>query len=112
MTAYAIGDIHGCYEHLMRLLDKLRFDDKQDCLWLTGDLVNRGPDALAVLRFISSLEMAPIVCLGNHDLHFLAVYSGAQNIHPKHDAFEALLNAPDIDDLAQWLCQQRLAYFD
>lgn len=109
---YIIGDLHGCYLPLMHLLEKIKFNECQDRLWFCGDFVNRGPDALAVLRFVSSLKNQPKVVLGNHDLHFLAVYYGIKKRHPKFDSLDTLLNAPDIDTLAHWLTQQKLAIYD
>lgn len=109
---YAIGDIHGCYDQLMQLLDHIQFDDTNDRLWFSGDFVNRGPDALAVLRFVSSLKTKPMVVLGNHDIHFLAVFYGVQKVHPKFDNFDDLFKAFDIGELAEWLAQQRLAIYD
>jgi bis(5'-nucleosyl)-tetraphosphatase (symmetrical) len=109
---YAIGDVHGCYSSLMSLLDKLNFNDRTDRLWFTGDFVNRGADALSVLRFISSLSCKPNVVLGNHDLHFLAVYFGAQQAHPRFDLFDDLLNATDIEALVLWLLKQKLAIYE
>ena len=109
MALYAIGDVQGCYDELRCLLDKIRFDPQQDHLWFTGDLVNRGPKSLDTLRFIRGLGAAASTVLGNHDLHFLAVASGAEK--PKHkDTFGALLAAPDRDDLVYWLRQQPLLH--
>lgn len=109
---YVIGDLHGCYEALQLLLKKINFDEFKDRLWFCGDFVNRGPDALSVLRFVSSLKVKPCVVLGNHDLHFLAVYFGVKKSHSKYDAFDKLLSAPDIEFLVQWLLSQNLAVVD
>ncbi len=110
MAVYAIGDIQGCYDPLRALLDRLRFDPAADTLWLTGDLVNRGPHSLDVLRLVKSLPQA-ITVLGNHDLHLLAVASG-QAPSKKHDTFDAILNAPDRDELLNWLRQRPLLHHD
>ena len=101
MALYAIGDVQGCFDALRALLDKLRYDPAVDTLWFTGDLVNRGPQSLEVLRLVSSLPNAQTV-LGNHDLHLLAVASGHAS-QKKNDTFADILAAPDRDTLLAWL---------
>ena len=71
MAEYAIGDIQGCYNALQLLLNKIQFNERSDRLWLVGDLINRGPQSLEVLKFLYTLPIAPRISLGNHDLHFL-----------------------------------------
>lgn len=108
MARYAIGDIQGCYDALLRLLKRLRFDEKKDRLLFTGDLVNRGPQSLQVLRFVKALGDSAVTVLGNHDLHLLAAaHSG--KFSPK-DTLEEIMRAPDRDPLLDWLRHQPLAY--
>lgn len=102
MAIYAVGDIQGCYDPLRRLLDKAAFDPMRDVLWSVGDLVNRGPQSLETLRFLKGLGASFAGVLGNHDLHFLAAWSGAQT-QGKFQTLQALLHSPDRDELAQWL---------
>ena len=109
MPTYAIGDLQGCHDSLLRLLDAIRFDPAADRLWFVGDLVNRGPDSLGVLRFIRSLGDAAICVLGNHDLHLLALAEGYGRAH-KGDTLDAVLAAPDRDELLAWLRGRRLAW--
>ncbi|MHB1402262.1 MAG: symmetrical bis(5'-nucleosyl)-tetraphosphatase [Thiobacillus sp.] len=109
MPTYAIGDLQGCQTSLLRLLDELKFDPAADRLWLVGDLVNRGPDSLALLRFVKSLGNAAISVLGNHDLHLLALAEGFGRVH-KGDTLDDILNAPDRDELLAWLRRQKLAW--
>jgi bis(5'-nucleosyl)-tetraphosphatase (symmetrical) len=109
MPTYAIGDLQGCQASLLRLLDQLKFDPAADRLWFVGDLVNRGPDSLAALRFVKSLGHAAISVLGNHDLHLLALAEGFGRRH-KGDTLDAILNAPDRDELLAWLRRQKLAW--
>lgn len=111
MSTYAIGDIQGCYEPLQQLLELIHFNESTDTLWFTGDLVNRGPNSLSVLRFIKQLKGSHRIVLGNHDLHFLAVAHGA---HPgwEEDTFQDILQAPDRDELIAWLLQQPLLQHD
>lgn len=110
MAVYAIGDVQGCFESLRSLLDKINYDPGTDRLWFVGDLVNRGPASLPVLRLVKSLPNA-ITVLGNHDLHLLAVASGQAPLK-KHDTFNDVLSAPDRDDLLDWLRTCPLLQFD
>jgi bis(5'-nucleosyl)-tetraphosphatase (symmetrical) len=109
MATYAVGDIQGCGVELRQLLEQMRFDPAQDKLWLVGDLVNRGPDSLQVLRFIKSLGDSAITVLGNHDLHLLAVAEGAAELHHT-DTLDEVLNAHDREELLAWLRSQRLLH--
>ncbi|MGE3919531.1 MAG: symmetrical bis(5'-nucleosyl)-tetraphosphatase [Gammaproteobacteria bacterium] len=111
MSIYAIGDIQGCYEPLQRLLKLVKFNPNEDYLWLTGDLVNRGPNSFQVLRFLYEIRNRVTMVLGNHDLHFLAVASGT--IQPgKHDTLDAILKADDCETLTNWLRKQPLLVHD
>ncbi|HED14765.1 MAG TPA: symmetrical bis(5'-nucleosyl)-tetraphosphatase [Gammaproteobacteria bacterium] len=110
MTIYAIGDVQGCYTALSKLLDKLA-PTTQDQLWFVGDLVNRGPQSLQVLRLLRSLGKQVITVLGNHDIHLLCVARGARPASNK-DTLDALLLAPDRDQLLDWLSHKPLFYFD
>ncbi len=111
MATYAIGDIQGCLEPLQCLLKKIAFDPAKDKLWLAGDLINRGPDTLATLRFLYNLRDSITIVLGNHDLHFIAVYYGLRK-KGKSDTLDQLLIAPDRLDLVYWLRQQKLVHHD
>ena len=102
MSHYVIGDIQGCYAEFRELLDIVAFDPARDRLWLVGDLVNRGPDSLSVLRAVKSLGPAASTVLGNHDLHLLIVAAGYRKSH-RHDTVADVLNAPDRDELLDWL---------
>lgn len=110
MAVYAIGDVQGCFDPLRALLDKIHYDPGVDRLWFTGDLVNRGPHSLAVLRFVKSLPNAMVV-LGNHDLHLLAVASGQAQLK-RRDSFMDVLSAPDRDELLGWLRARPLLHHD
>lgn len=109
MATFAIGDIQGCYREFIELLDLIHFDPKEDKLWLVGDLVNRGPDSLAVLRFVKELKEAVTMVLGNHDLHLLMVAEGFSRLH-RNDTLQGILNASDRDELLYWLRQQKLLH--
>lgn len=102
MATYAIGDIHGCYETLQALLAEIAFDATSDRLWLVGDLINRGPLSLDVLRWARDLGDRATMVLGNHDLHLIGRVLGARK-PKKFDRFDDVLNAPDRDDLIEWL---------
>ena len=108
MAVYWIGDIQGCDAPLGRLLDKVAFSPSRDHLVVLGDLVNRGPDSVGVLRRLMTLQGSVQCLLGNHDLHALAVAYG--HSRPKRlDTLDGLLQAPDRSALIGWLRQQHLA---
>lgn len=112
MADYVIGDIQGCYDPLRRLLEQMQFDPLQDTLWLVGDLVNRGPDSLGVLRFLKQLPSV-IITLGNHDLYALVlIFTDFLKKDPPPDSLKALLQAPDVELLGNWLRQQSLLHYD
>lgn len=111
MAVYAIGDVQGCFDELMALLRATDFSPARDRLWFTGDLVNRGPKSLEVLRYVRSLGERAVTVLGNHDLHLLAV---AHSTTPprRKDTFADVLAAPDRADLLAWLQRQPLLHHD
>lgn len=111
MPTYAIGDIQGCADELHRLLERLRFDPARDRLWFAGDLVNRGPGSLEVLRLVHSLDACSVVVLGNHDLHLLALAEGNVK-HSKKGNLETVLEAPDREPLLRWLRHRPLIHYD
>lgn len=111
MSTYAIGDIQGCAHSLERLLDHIRFDSARDRLWCVGDLVNRGPDSLRVLRYLKQLGPSAQVVLGNHDLFLLAVSEGIVALRPK-DTIQDVLAATDRKELLGWLRRQPLHYHE
>ena len=111
MAIFAIGDVQGCYDQLRRLLERLSFNPDEDRLWFTGDLVNRGPQSLETLRYISALGERAVCVLGNHDLHLLALAAGADR-HKPTDTLDAILTAPDRDDLLHWLRLRPLLHHD
>jgi len=111
MSAYAIGDVQGCYSELQNLLNEINFDERRDELWFAGDLVNKGPKSLQTLRFIKALGVNAKITLGNHDLHLLAV---AKNIQPllKKDTIQEILAADDVEELIDWLKSRPLLITD
>lgn len=111
MAVYAVGDIQGCRSAFEKILAKISFDPCRDQVWLCGDLVNRGPDSLEVLRTVRNLGDSAVTVLGNHDLHFLAVAAGIRR-HRADDTLKALLKAPDVEELVSWLRQRPLVHCD
>ena len=112
MAIYAIGDIQGCYDPFRRLLDDIMFDADKDVLWLTGDLVNRGPKSLKTLRFVRGLGDRAISVLGNHDLHLLALATGATEYSGRFATLRKVLDAPDLAENVDWLRKCPLAHYD
>ena len=109
MATYAIGDIQGCFDALMRLLERIGFERSRDTLWFVGDLVNRGPRSLETLRFVRDLGASAVTVLGNHDLTLLLAAEG-HGKRGKGDTFDDILLAPDRDALLGWLRRQPLCY--
>ncbi len=108
MSLYLIGDLQGCNAPFQRLLEKIDFSPSRDTLYLLGDLVNRGPDSLAVLRGLSALGDAAQCLLGNHDLHLLALWQGVQEPGRK-DTVKAVLQAPEREARRDWLRHRAMA---
>jgi len=102
MATYAIGDVQGCFDELQALLARIAFDARHDRLWFVGDLVNRGPKSLEVLRFVRDLGTCAISVLGNHDLHLVCVFERHEKPR-KGDTFHPVLDAPDARELVDWL---------
>lgn len=105
---YAIGDLQGCYDPLMRLLEKIKFNPQEDTLWCVGDLVNRGSQSLKTLRFLKSLPRIKIV-LGNHDLFLLTLFYGFN--HSSH-TMQDILDAQDCEEIIAWLSKQSFLHHD
>jgi bis(5'-nucleosyl)-tetraphosphatase (symmetrical) len=111
MSLYAIGDIQGCHAEFCQLLDLVGFSPPGDRLWLVGDLVNRGPESLAVLREVKALGDSAATVLGNHDFHLLMVAAGHAKPH-RQDTIAPILEAPDRDELLSWLQHRPLVVDD
>jgi bis(5'-nucleosyl)-tetraphosphatase (symmetrical) len=111
VATYAIGDVQGCHAELCDLLALVGFSARDDRLWLVGDLVNRGPASLAVLREVQALGARAVTVLGNHDLHLLTVAFGHRRAHAG-DTLDDILAAPDRDALIGWLAAQPLVHVD
>lgn len=112
MATYAIGDVQGCYQDLLALTAKINFDPTKDRLWFTGDLVNRGPQSLQVLRFVVQLGDRAVTVLGNHDLHLLALRFGDGIKARARDTLDEVLAADDCDNLLDWLRHRPLLHHD
>ncbi len=110
MSTWAIGDVQGCYDELCELLEEIHFGSS-DQVWFVGDLINRGPKSLEVLRLVKSLGIQAVSVLGNHDLHWLAIHFGGYRAKCG-DTFEALAAAPDVVELSHWLRHLPLVHQD
>lgn len=110
MATYLIGDVQGCFDELQRLLSKIQYNPDRDRLGFVGDLINRGPKSLETLRFIKELD-DPIIVLGNHDLTL--VIMGYNYIkRGKSHCLQEILDAPDKEQLLNWLRQQPLMHYN
>src|SRR6185295_11275335 len=109
MATYAIGDVQGCFDELQALLERVGFNCAHDTLWFVGDLVNRGPKSLQVLRFVKELGERAVTVLGNHDLHLITQHEGFERKR-KDDTFDDILNAPDAKELVDWLRSRPMMY--
>ncbi len=113
MAVYAIGDLQGCFDELLKLLDHVNFDPDVDQIWLAGDLVNRGPKSADVIRFARDLGSERVkVVLGNHDLHLLANAAGVTDHQHRMDTMDSVLQADDREQLVTWLRHQPLFHHD
>ncbi len=111
MSRFAIGDVQGCYEELRELLARIHFSADRDRLWFVGDLVNRGPRSLEVLRFVRALGANAETVLGNHDLHLLALAAGVGRMR-RSDTLDEILEAKDRERLIEWLSERPLAHLE
>jgi bis(5'-nucleosyl)-tetraphosphatase (symmetrical) len=112
LAVYAVGDLQGCHAEFEALLVRLKFDPARDRLWLTGDLVNRGPDSLGVLRTVRALGPCVTTVLGNHDLHLLALAHAPSGAGRREPGLLAVLDAPDAAELLAWLAARPLLHRD
>ena len=111
MATYCIGDLHGCYNEFMKMLDQIKFDDHKDELLLTGDLIGRGPHPLETLNQLMSMQHCVHAVLGNHDLNFLAVCAGIVKAKPK-DNLDPVLNAPNLGEILKFYYALPFLYLD
>ena len=109
MATYCIGDIHGCCDEFLKMLDLIKFDDKSDELLLTGDLIGRGPYPVETMREIMSLGKCVKTVLGNHDINFLALHYGIVKARPK-DNLEVMLNSPLRETIVNYFLKTPLLY--
>ena len=112
MAIWAVGDVQGCGAELDRLLEVIDFSPARDRLWFVGDLVNRGPRSLEVLRAVERLGDAAVVVLGNHDLHLLALARGGAHLRPADHELRPVLEAPDRERLLDWLQARAVLHHD
>jgi bis(5'-nucleosyl)-tetraphosphatase (symmetrical) len=112
MAVYAVGDVQGCAAELDELLERLAFDPRRDRLWFVGDLVNRGPQSLQVLRRVAGLDSAAVTVLGNHDLHLLALARGHAAWRDGDEGLRPIIAAPDRERLLDWLQSQPVMHHD
>ncbi len=108
MKTYCIGDVHGSLRSLEALLKKIGYDQACDQLWFTGDLVNRGPDTLGVLKLVSQLPRVVSV-MGNHEMTLLACYFGI--VRTYCTSFQKLLAVPGMEEFIPWLLARPFVHY-
>ncbi len=111
MTTYAIGSVNGCYQSLLKLLEKIQFDPENDNLWFAGNLINKGPESLAILKFVKGLGKKAVTVLGDQELRLFRLANGFIPLEA-NDRLAELLDAPDRDELLKWLRQKPLIHHD
>lgn len=109
MAIYVVGDVQGCFDALQELLALIKFNKDYDELWLTGDLVNRGQQSLAVLNYIMALPKV-ITVLGNHDLSLLTLAYGVTQL--KQHTMDDILESPNKESILSWLRHRPLLHYD
>lgn len=109
MAVWAIGDIQGCFDSLLQLLDKIKFDPKHDTLWIAGDLINRGNQSLETINYLYAMRDLIKVVLGNHDIALIAAYYGVKKAN---DTIKPILKAPNAKELINWLRRQPFLVWD
>ena len=109
MPNYAVGDIQGCFDELEEGLELINFNNKKDFLWITGDLINRGPDSLRVLKYILSIKEAVHIVLGNHDLHLLNCFFNKKKLR-KEDTFKSIFDDKNVLQMMNFLLQQDFVF--
>ncbi|QJC32429.1 symmetrical bis(5'-nucleosyl)-tetraphosphatase [Enterobacteriaceae endosymbiont of Donacia dentata] len=112
MTTYLIGDIHGYYNELISLLKKINFNYKKDQLWITGDLIARGPDSIKVLCYLYSIKNSVKLVLGNHDLYLISLVLGYYNNVNDPKILQLLENKKIVFIINTWLKYQPLVQYD
>lgn len=109
MATYAIGDVQGCFDELQALVRRCGFRPARDRLWFVGDLVNRGPKSLEVLRWVRGLGDAAVAVLGNHDLHLITQYEGFERTR-RDDTLQEVMEAADARELVDWLRERPMMH--
>ena len=108
MSTYVIGDVHGCLKQLDRLLAIIERETPDAQLFFTGDIINRGPDSLGVLRRIMAMGDRAQMVLGNHDLHLLGIAAGIRKMK-SGDTVKPVFEAPDCGELLDWFRTRPMA---
>ncbi len=111
MATLVVGDIQGCFDELLAIIAQAEFEPSTDALWIVGDIVNRGPRSLDALRWLYELRESVVAVLGNHDLHLLAIAYGGHR-PGRRDTFDEILDAPDAQELLQWLRSLPLMHYE
>ncbi len=117
MSTYAISDIHGCYNELLAMLEKINFS-KSDRLILAGDYIDRGKQSYEMLKWLEQRPANILLLRGNHEEEF-AAYIDLMLLVDRMEELDSDFSSPAdtaaLYESVKYLLRQKelsAAYFD